>query len=1558
MKKESQKVLDYLTNIFTDFENTENKLNSLNQQLTATEQQLRATNQQLIASEHEIKKHAHDLEERVKELGCFYGISETVRKRETIEEILQDITKIIPPAWQYPEITCAKISFGNMEYKTDNYEDSKWKLISDIIVKQKIAGKIEVCYLEQKSQNDVGPFLKEERILLDNITERLGRIIESKNAEEELKATNQQLIASNQQLIVSEQQLKTSMKQIKESEEKYHSLVTNIPDVIWTTDCEGNTSYISPNIKDIYGYSPEEIYKDGERSWFGRIHPEDVGSIDKAFKDLFEKGAMFDVEYRIKRKDGEWIWLHDRSLATYEKDGIMCADGIFTDITKRKQAEEELKESEKRFRSLFNANRDGYIIVRGNGEVLNANPVMLEMMGYSIDELKMKNFWKFTPEKWVEKEKNEQGTLLLERGYTDLYEKEYIRKDGSVFPIEVQAYILEKGEDIDSTRIGGFVRDITERKNAELIQSVLYNISNAVNTTDNLDELYKIIHFELGKIIDTTNFYIANYNEETGEIISPYFVDEVFDEKPPVKLRKNGFSEYLIKMKKSLYLTLDLRKKLVEKGEIVKRDWKSKIWLGVPLKTGNKIVGCLAVLSYKDESIYTEKDLLLLEFVSDQVAVAIARKQAEEKEEHLNAVLSAIRNVNQIIVKEKNRKILIKKACENFIQTRGFQSAWIALFDEKNKLTHFEGEGLDENFQKLKENLSHTNLPQCINIALQQDEVVSISEVSKDCGDCPLVKMHIGKNRGVMSRSLKYGSNCYGVVNVSLALRFIDDKEEHSLFDEVAGDIAYALYNMEVEEQRQKADEALAEKTMLLDNIINRASSVAIATTDLDLRITSYNPIAQKFFGYTPEEVLGRTVMEMHLKNNVESERLEKAIEIVRETGEYNYFVTQEIPGGKRVLSSRVSGMLDPSGKMVGFVLFSRDVTELVTAEEELSKSESNLRTLFNAMTDIVFEMDYDGRYINIAPTSPELMFKPPEDIIGKTLYEVFPKPEADIFLEFIRNSLNENKTKTIEYPLFIKGKTIWFEGRATPKTRNSVLYIARDITERKLAEEALQKSESQYRLLAVNAVDFIFYMDLKLKFIYLSPYLYDSMGYHPEEVVGTRLFKYTSRKEFIKIARVAFGAIKNYKSDPVALFETKLINKSGQEVPVEISGRVVLNKKGKPIGIQGSVRDITERRKAESVRKTLYDISAAINTTDNLHLFCQKVREFLGNVIDTTNFYVALYDEKTDMISLPFDVDEKDEYETFPAGKTLTAYILKTGKPLLVDNKLLTKLIKEGKVEDIGAPSKIWLGAPLKVENKVIGVVVVQSYDDPNLYTKKDIKILSFVSEEIALAIKHSRAADQIKQDLKIKTALIQEIYHRTKNNMAVISAMLSMQSRRSKNEYVKTTFREINNKIQAMSLVHQKLYKAKDLSNINLKVYIEDLANLILQSYGVLSEKIKIKFDLQDVRILIDSAVPLGLIVNELVSNIFKHAFPNRQEGEIYIRLIKEKDETITLEVIDNGIGFPQNFNPRKDGSMGLASVFSIVENQLKGEISVKSGNGLKWHIKIKDDKKKERV
>ena len=99
------------------------------------------------------------------------------------------------------------------------------------------------------------------------------------------------------------------METLRESEEKYHSLITNIPDVTWTTDSEGKPSFINPNIENEYGYTPEEIIKEGESIRLGRIHPEDAGKVKEGFRKLFEEGAPFDVECRIKKKDEEWIWL-------------------------------------------------------------------------------------------------------------------------------------------------------------------------------------------------------------------------------------------------------------------------------------------------------------------------------------------------------------------------------------------------------------------------------------------------------------------------------------------------------------------------------------------------------------------------------------------------------------------------------------------------------------------------------------------------------------------------------------------------------------------------------------------------------------------------------------------------------------------------------------------------------------------------------------------------------------------------------------------------------------------------------------------------------------------------------------------------------------------------------------------------------------------------------------------------------------------------------------------------------------------------------------------------
>ncbi|MCK5707467.1 MAG: hypothetical protein KAI43_07415 [Candidatus Aureabacteria bacterium] len=167
-------------------------------------------------TEEELYKKAHALGERVKELNCFYGLSKLVENSDaTLESIFQGLIELIPPAWQYPELTCARIIFEKKEYITKRFHETQWSQFADIFLHEKKVGKMEVYYLEERPVSDEGLFLKEERALIDALTERLGRIIEHVQAEEELKAANQQLRASDQQLRASDQQLRASDQQLK-----------------------------------------------------------------------------------------------------------------------------------------------------------------------------------------------------------------------------------------------------------------------------------------------------------------------------------------------------------------------------------------------------------------------------------------------------------------------------------------------------------------------------------------------------------------------------------------------------------------------------------------------------------------------------------------------------------------------------------------------------------------------------------------------------------------------------------------------------------------------------------------------------------------------------------------------------------------------------------------------------------------------------------------------------------------------------------------------------------------------------------------------------------------------------------------------------------------------------------------------------------------------------------------------------------------------------------------------------------------------------------------------
>jgi len=152
----------------------------------------------------------------------------------------------------------------------------------------------------------------------------------------------------------TKEQLRNELEELRKSEEKYRSLIVNIPDVVWTSDENFRIVFLSPNIKDVTGYTAEEECQEMGNflGWYKRAHPDDVEGAKAAFRALVEGKKHYDIEYRFKRKDGVWIWIHDRSVGTYEKDGEQFADGLISDISVRKEAEKKLRTSQRRLRSM------------------------------------------------------------------------------------------------------------------------------------------------------------------------------------------------------------------------------------------------------------------------------------------------------------------------------------------------------------------------------------------------------------------------------------------------------------------------------------------------------------------------------------------------------------------------------------------------------------------------------------------------------------------------------------------------------------------------------------------------------------------------------------------------------------------------------------------------------------------------------------------------------------------------------------------------------------------------------------------------------------------------------------------------------------------------------------------------------------------------------------------------------------------------------------------------------------------------------------------------------
>jgi len=208
--------------------------------------------------------------------------------------------------------------------------------------------------------------------------------------------------------------------------------------------------------------------------------------------------------------------------------------------------------------------------------------------------------------------------------------------------------------------------------------------------------------------------------------------------------------------------------------------------------------------------------------------------------------------------------------------------------------------------------------------------------------------------------------------------------------------------------------------------------------------------------------------------------------------------------------------------------------------------------------------------------------------------------------------------------------------------------------------------------------------------------------------------------------------------------------------------------------------------------------------------------------------------------------------------------------------------------------------------------------------------------------------AEEQLQASLEEKNLLLKEVHHRVKNNLQVISSIFSLQSQTIEDQQALAILEESQNRISSMALIHEKLYQAANLANIDFAEYIRDLIYHLLASYNINPDWIQTEMNIQSIQFNLDTAIPCGLLINELVSNSLKHGFTNQRPGKIYIFLgiIDEAKEMIRLKVEDDGVGLPEEFNPGKSSSLGVSLITSLTQ-QLRGTLKFQNNPGASFEI-----------
>jgi PAS domain S-box-containing protein len=654
------------------------------------------------------------------------------------------------------------------------------------------------------------------------------------------------------------------------------------------------------------------------------------------------------------------------------------------------------------------------------------------------------------------------------------------------------------------------------------------------------------------------------------------------------------------------------------------------------------------------------------------------------------------------------------------------------------------------------------------------------------------------------------------------------------------------------------------------------------------------------------------------------------------------------------------------------FITTGADITDIRKAHDVLLENKARLEAVFSAIPHVIIEFDKKLRPVR----ANEAALK----AVGFTSLD-FTRDHAVKKLKFTHLDGSAVKTENLPTSRVLRGQIVTgdlysitnADGRkriisayAAPlykdETINGVVALWHDITEWKHAEAALAAKESRYRELLETANSIIIRWNIEGVIHFINEFGLRFFGYSQEELLGQDVMtlvpkvEKTSGRHLNELARDIVLNSEHYTH-----FQNENIRKDGKIVWVAWTNKAILDEQGNVREILAIGNDITALKDTEKALRAnkermelLATVAERLLRAENPQLIVEELCHLVMAQIDCQFFFNYLVEVSGQGLTLNacagIPAQTAAEIKHLDFGVAVCGCVARDSQRIIAEDIQRRDDPRTELVKSFGV--KAYCCHPLMAQGRLIGTLSFGTKTRPTFFPE-EVELMKSVTDQVAVAMQRLKAEKalresekRIRTSLGEKEVLLKEIHHRVKNNMQVISSLVSLQADQLQDAAMRAVLLDVIHRVRSMALVHEKLYQSADLAGVEFSEYVQSLLNYLWRAHGNVASKIRLFLDLEPVFLSVNEAVPCGLILNELASNALKHAFDGHEGAEVTVSLRGSTQGLVCLCMGDNGIGLPSGFDWVRARTLGLRLV-QMLAGQLHATVELSKNRGTQFTI-----------